>query len=484
MHAENAIQSPLQFRVFTDLQIEQIYQATLECLQRTGVDVLDSYARDLLADAGAEIDGVRARIPAHIIQDAIAANPRTFSIWGRDPRHQMRIVPGRVHFGPGPSCTYYMDPETGERRRSQRQDPGFTARVADALENIDYVMGLALPDDIHPDLAPVYEFAAMVANTGKPMMTWAYTLDNIKDIYEMAVAASGGEEAFRRRPLAGFFVCSQPPLVHTGPELTNTFWAADHGFPIIYQGGGTTGVTAPITGAGNLVISFAAVLSGLAIIQLHRRGTPVCIGSVPTALDPRSGRPAYGSPETSLFSAAMAEVSAHLGLAFMGTAGASEAKMVDTQAAVESTVQVVFSLLSGACLPHDIGMLDCADIGSLEMLVLTDEIIGMVRRVTRGIEVNDLTLMLDLIDEVGPGGEFMTAKETSKMLRQEIWVSKLMDRQPWEVWESAGQPNLSESARNRVRTILAEHQPLALPDGAAERIEQILQQAEERVARS
>jgi trimethylamine--corrinoid protein Co-methyltransferase len=129
-------------------------------------------------------------------------------------------------------------------------------------------------------------------------------------------------------------------------------------------------------------------------------------------------------------------------------------------------------------------MLDCADIGSLEMLVLTNEIIGMARRVTRGIEVNDLTLMLDLIDEVGPGGEFMTAKETSKLLRKETWMSKLMDRQPWEVWEAAGQPSLSKSVRNRVKTILAEHQPVPLPDGAAERIEQILQQAEERTARN
>ena len=153
----------------------------------------------------------------------------------------------------------------------------------------------------------------------------------------------------------------------------------------------------------------------------------------------------------------------------MGTSGASEAKTLDLQAAIESTVQTLLSGLSGATLVHDIGFLDCAQIGSLEMLVMNDEIIAMTRRIMRGIEVTDDALMLDLIDQVGPGGEFMSQDVTAKRCRAEIWNPTLMDRQPWDVWEAAGSKTATDRIRAKLRKILARHTPPPLPEGAAER---------------
>ncbi len=204
------------------------------------------------------------------------------------------------------------------------------------------------------------------------------------------------------------------------------------------------------------------------------------MGGVPQAMDLRSGRPSYGSPEMSLLSAAMADISRWLGVPFMGTAGASEAKVLDLQAAIESTIQVVLSGLSGATLVHDVGFLDCADIGSLESLVMNDEIISMVRRIMRGVEVSDETLLLDLIDQVGPGGQFMSERHTARHCRAEIWTPTLMDRQPWVNWQSAGAQTMLDRIRAKLREILATHQPPPLPAGAAEKIEAILREAEER----
>jgi len=483
MDANYHAQQTPQFRVLSDRQIEKVYQATLECLNRTGVNVLNAEARDLLARAGAQVDGIRVRIPPHLIQDAVAANPRSFTLWGRDGKHRMQIVPDRVYFGPGPTCTYFVDPETGERRKTRRGDPGLTARVCDALENVDYVMSLGLIDDVQATLAPVYEFAEMIANTVKPVLPWAYSPDNVADLYQIALAVAGNEETLRRRPFFALFATFQSPLMHTDHELANVLWAAERGVPIVYLGGGCAGTTAPVTGAGTLVISLAGMLSGLAIIQLKKRGAAVCIGGVPEAMDLRTSRPAYGSPEMSLYSAALADVCRFLGVPFMGTAGASEAKVLDLQAAIESTVQVVLSALSGATLVHDVGFLDCADIGSLEMLVMNDEIIAMARRILRGIEVSDEALMLDLIDKVGPGGEFVSTKETARRCRAEIWTPTLMDRNAWVNWEAAGSPTMPDRIRVRVREILATHRPPPLPDGAAAKIEAVLAAAEERVRR-
>jgi trimethylamine--corrinoid protein Co-methyltransferase len=183
----------------------------------------------------------------------------------------------------------------------------------------------------------------------------------------------------------------------------------------------------------------------------------------------------------SLYSAAFSELARSLGLPFMGTAGASESKAVDVQSAIESTVQVLLSGLSSTTLVHDAGFLDCADIGSLEMLVIIDEIVAMTRRVLRGIEVNEETLMLDLIDEVGPGGHFTATKETAARCRQEIWMPRLMNREPWGGWVTSGGDTMICRAKERVHSILATHRAPPLPPGAVGKIEEILRRAEEKV---
>jgi trimethylamine--corrinoid protein Co-methyltransferase len=485
--AYHAYRTP-RFRVLSKTQIKMIYRATLECLHRTGVHVHNAEARDLLVRAGARADSIHVWIPPHIVQDAVVANPRSFTLWARpagdgrvqDPRLRLEIAPGRTYFGAGPTCTHFLDPYTGERRKARRGDPAFTALVSDALDNLDYVMGLGLIDDVPEHLAPVYEFAEMVANTTKPVLPWAYSVDNVSDIYQIAVAVAGSEQALQARPFLALFATFQSPLVQTDEDLANAFWAADHGLPVIFIGGGTAGTTAPVTGAAALVISLAGALASMSILQLRRRGTPICIGGVPTAMDLRTARPPYGAPEMSLYSAAMADIARYLDLPFMGTAGASEAKTLDLQAAIESTLQVVVSGLSAATLIHDVGFLDCAEIGSLESLVMNEEIISMSRWLLRGIEVSDDTLALDLIDRIGPGGEFVSAKETARRCRFEIWQPSLMDRQTWATWEAEGCPTMEQRIRKRLLEILETHRPAPLPAGSLEQVEKILEQARAR----
>jgi trimethylamine--corrinoid protein Co-methyltransferase len=322
----------------------------------------------------------------------------------------------------------------------------------------------------------VFEFAEMVMNSSKPLMAWGYSLENIRDIYRIAVAAAGGEQNLRERPIFALFAVGLGPLVMPDSIMANAFWCADRGIPVVYHGPGVAGVSAPVTGAGTLVVELAGCLAGLAAIQLRKPGAAVCIGSVPTPMDPRSGRPLYGSPELSLYSAALSEMAHFLNLPLMGTSGASEAKTVDLQAAIESTVQVIFSLLSRTTIPHDAGFLDCADIGSLEMLVMNDEIIGMARRLMRGIEVDDETLMLDLIDRVGPGGEFISQTETARYFRREIWMPRLMDRRPWSQWVENGSLTMGDRLRARIREILSVHAARPLPQGALREIDAILEQ--------
>jgi len=491
----SGLQTP-QFRVLNNDQIEKVYHATLECLERTGVEVLNEEARDLLSQAGARLDDARVHVPPHVIQDAVAAAPESFTLWGRpvgDARQQAdrykvevcslplgQPIVDSTSFGPGPTCTYFIDPETGERRRSRLGDPGLAAFVCDALDNLDYVMGLALIDDVTPELSPVYEFADMVTNTAKPILPWAYSPDNVSDIYRIALAVAGDEQRLKDRPFLALFSTFQSPLQHTRDDLANVLLAVERDLPVVYLGGGSAGSTAPITGAGTLVITLAGMLSGLAILQLKREGAPVCVGSAPQPMDLRTARPSYGGPEMSLYCAAVSDVCRYLGLPFMGTAGASESKTVDEQAAIESAVQVLLSALSGCALIHDVGFLDCADIGSLEMLVMNDEIIALTRRIMKGIEISDDTLMLDLIDEVGPGGHFLAERETAERCREEIWTPSLMDRESWEMWVAAGAETMTDRIQRRLRKILSTHTAPPLPEGTQQQITAVLETAEAR----
>jgi trimethylamine---corrinoid protein Co-methyltransferase len=465
------------FRVLTDAQCSTIYLAALDCLDQIGVDVANGEARELLRAAGARVDGKRVKLAPHLVIQALASTPPAFTVWGRDAGREMRVVPGRAHFGPGLTNTYFIDPETGERRPSRRGDPGLTARVADALPGIDYVMGLALIGDVQPDLASVYEFAELLANTGKPILAWAHKPANVAAMVRMAAVVSGGGGALRERPLFALFSTYPSPLRHTDEDLANLLLAASHGIPVVYLGGPTVGLESPVTGASALVLHLANVLSGLTIVQLKQPGAPMAIGAVLAAMDMRTLRPAYGSPEMNLFSAAAAEVARFLGLPFMGTAGATESKLLDAQAGLEAAIQVVMAALSGAALVHDVGFLDCADIGSLGMLVLTDEIISLVKRMLRGVEVNAETIMSDLLAEVGPGGSFLDQPRSVSRARQEIWVPSLLDRQPYVLWQQAGSLDAAERAMVKARKILATHRPTPLDPTLAAQLDAILGEA-------
>ncbi len=465
------------FRVLTEAQCAQIFQATLECLSRVGVIVQNRQGREILAQAGAQVDGETVRIPAYIIQQALETAPADFNIWSRGGT-VMHIAQGEVNFGPGPTCTYFVDPFTGERRKARRGDAGLTAKVCDALPQIDYIMGLSLFDDVTPVLSPVYEFAESLANTSKPIIAWANTPATLEAIYEMAAIVAGGEEALRGKPSFMFFTTYESPLKLADHPVANLLWAAGHNIPVICLGGPTVGSEGPFHGAAALVLHLAPVLTALAIVQLQHPGAAFVSGGVPSMMDVRSGRPAYGSPEMSLHSAAAVDLSRYLKLPFMGTAGATESKLVDLQAGIEASIQVVLSALSGPSLVHDIGFLDCADIGSLAYLVVVDEIISMTKRLMRGITVNTETLMLDLIEKVGPGGSFLNQARSAALCRAEAWVPTVLERSSYAIWEKKGKKRSENLVVEKVQKILNTHQPMALPEGAWERIEAILARQE------
>lgn len=471
-----------QFQVLSGDQRQEIFRAALEVLEHTGVEVYNDEALWILKRQGAWVDGVRARIPSHLVRHALATAPSSFTVYSREgnPGKNIVIGPNRVHYGPGPTCTNFRDPRTFVRRKYTRADARDVARVCDALPNIDFVESLSTVSDVNPDLADVYEFAEMIAHTGKPIVAWSYTLETCRDIHEVAMAVAGGEEALKWRPNYIFYAEPLSPLQSNKEAADKLLYCAKHRIPLIYTPCPMCGGTAPTTSAGVLVTAMCESLHGLVIAQALQPGTPFVMGGVVSIMDMLKSVLAYGAPELSLQSAALTEMAHYLGLPMWSTGGCTDSKIVDEQAAVEGAISILFAGLSGADLVHDVGYIESGMTGALQMTTMSDEIIGFVKRLMRGIEVTPETLATKVVREVGPGGHYLATDHTLSHFKDEFWFPRTIDRTRWEDWEAAGKPKMGDHVQAFLNEILDGYQPVALAPEVGRRIAAILDKAEAR----
>jgi trimethylamine--corrinoid protein Co-methyltransferase len=231
-----------------------------------------------------------------------------------------------------------------------------------------------------------------------------------------------------------------------------------------------------------LVQDLAETFLGLVLSNLKKPGMPLIMGGVQTIMDMMTSTYSYGAPELSLASAASTDISKWLGLPMFSTGGCSDSKAVDEQAAIEATLSLYTAMLSGASLIHDVGYLDSGLNGSLEMLVLCDEIIEMVKHIGRGVQVDQDHLALEVIDRVGPGGQFLSEDHTLEHYRKSFWFPKLMDRSNYENWVAGGRKTLNERVREKVNHILQTHQATPIDEKVMKEIKKIIKKADQKAS--
>jgi trimethylamine--corrinoid protein Co-methyltransferase len=229
-----------------------------------------------------------------------------------------------------------------------------------------------------------------------------------------------------------------------------------------------------------MVQALSEYLVGVVIAQLRRQGAVVIMGGVNSPMDMRTSILSYGAPELALISAAMTDIAKWLRVPMFSTAGCSDAKVLDQQAAIEAAVSVVFAALSGANLIHDVGYLESGLLGSFDMLVMSDEVIGMAKHILRGVTINPETLAVDTIEQVGPGGQYLAQAHTRQHFRTELWSPRLMDRQMRRAWEKSGAKTMADRVRAKVLDILGHHESMPIPPEVEARLGEIVAQADER----
>ena len=455
-----------KLQVLTEDEVEAIYYAALRVLYETGVRVYDEEGVDVAYSAGAIVedttgDSSLVKIPPWLVEKARTTVPSKVVVVGPDRDHRMELYKNQIYFGGGSDTPFTIDPYTRNRRRATYDDVGKFAKLAQALPNLDFHMSMGIVQDRAIGTYDRWQYLAMLEQTKKPINITAVDLDGVRDQLEMAYIRLGGVDEWKKGPIFSLYIEPVSPLSHSEEVVQKLLFATDHHIPFVYTPCPLAGATAPTTLAGTLVQALSESLFGIVLSQVRRPGASLIIGGLMSNMDMRTTVYSYGSPEMALLSAAYTDITKWLRVPEYETAGCSDVKVFDEQAAMEGTINIQTAALIGGNMIHDVGYIEQGLTSSMEMMVAADEIIDMTKRVLRGISVNDDTLALNVIDEVGPGGHFLEHDHTFERFKDEIWQPKLIHRHNWEQWNQEGSKRYGERVHERVIEILeTETEPL------------------------
>lgn len=445
-----------QFHILSDKQIEELHLGTLQILERTGVTFDCQEAIELLGDAGADVSNPnRVKIPSYMVEQALRTAPKTITLYTRDgePAIVLNGMTGS-HFGAGPISRGGGDPYTLKPRKSYVEDVADGARLIDALPNIEWCWLGAGPQPFG-DMSSSINLLQFMLNSPKPVFTEHLNVSSLREMIELCSIVAGGEEQLRKKPFLGSSSEPVSPLIQGKDAMEKSLLCAEKGIPNVVYSMPMSGATAPATYAGCLATANAEILSQLVVTQLKSPGAPIILGAICTIMDMKTTICSYGAPEMSLMVGALTELCHYYKLPMFGTAGCTDAAVFGVQAAVEVTYQIFISVLTGADLIHDVGVAYHARMGFPELVVLVNEIIDMVKVLMGGIEINDETLPLDLIERLGPGANYLAEPHTLKHFRK-FWVPEMFDR---SFIKKEGVKDCEEKLSEKILEILKTHKP-------------------------
>lgn len=465
------------FTLLTSAHQSAIAAAAFELLERVGVKLTEGEARALLLGAGAQAAGDRVYLPEELVAQAIQSAPQGISIHMRTGELAMRLEGRNYFFGAHSDAPDVLDPFTNQRRPCREEDVRRNAVLIDGLPNLSFTTASGLVADRRPEIADRVSLAQCLKNSTKPVLAMPVSLQAVADCWELAAVAAGGEQVLRAQPL--MIVYSEPvsPLVHPDETVRKLLFCAEHEIPLVYTPYAAMGATAPLSQVGIIAQMCAESLSGLVVHQLKRPGAPFIFGGMPSVMDMKTTIFSYGAPEFQLGNSLMAEMAHYFELPNFGTAGTSDSQVFDGQAVLEVIASCMMAALSGANLVHDIGLLGNATLVMPEMIVATDEIINMIRHLFPELVVDEAGLAVEVISDVGPGGEFVTHDHTLNHFR-DIWYPELLYRGGARAWNSSDQLTFEQRVNAKTRDLIESHRPEPLPEDVADQLDDVIKRAE------
>jgi trimethylamine--corrinoid protein Co-methyltransferase len=439
--------------------IARVLDEAFQLMHEPGIKVQSAAARELLVSAGAVANGDVVDIPEKIIRKALDTTPAEFFLHDRNGNPKICYGGNAVHFDPGSSGVHILDPDTLEHKPSYTADLVRVVKVAEMLPQYAAQSTAIVCNEVPKTIGDFYRLYIVLLFSEKPIVTGSFSVQNLPVMFDMLALFAGGLQALADKPQAVFDVCPSPPLIWSDFGANNLIELARARVPAQLISMPLAGVAAPVTLLGSVVQHAAESLSGIAIHQLANAGAPIVWGGAPAIFDMRHGTTPMGAIETAMIDAAYAQVGKSLNLPTQAYLGASDSKIVDAQAGMESGISAVIGALAGINMISGAGMLDFLACQSPEKLVVDAEGIGMALRLLEGIELRTETLATALFEGINFKGDFLKQKVTRDLFSKEQHLpSSVIDRDSIRGWQASGSSDTFARAKTRAHELLAAYE--------------------------
>jgi trimethylamine--corrinoid protein Co-methyltransferase len=440
-------------------QLETIHQASLRILRDIGMKVLDAETRAIYENAGASVDGQQVTFDPAMVEALITTAPAEFTLHSWNPEHSLHIGGDWLAFGTVGSAPNASDLDRG-RRTGNRADYQNFLRLAQSLESIHFIGGYPVePIDIHASVRHLYAGLDVLTLTDKGCHVYSLGRQRNRDLIEMVRIARGRTpEQLDEEPSVFTIVNTNSPLTLDVPMAHGIIEMATANQVTCVTPFTLAGAMAPITIAGALAQQNAEALAGLLLTQIVRPGSPFIYGGFTSNVDMQSGAPAFGTPEYWKTAIAGGQLARRYAVPYRSS-NTCAANTVDAQAAYESMFSL-WGAVQGCCnfMMHGAGWMEGGLQASFEKMVIDADLLHMVSASLDPIVVDEDSLALDAIAEVGPGGHFFGTAHTQARYRTEFYRPLISDWRNYETWQEAGSPDAAQKANQLVKLFLQEYQ--------------------------
>ncbi len=455
------------FRLLSDELTERIVAEARSILCTLGVEIHNDGIVSMLSDFGAEVDREKKRVhlTEEIIDKALSTAPASFKLYDVLGRQTHDFSGHNVYFTPGSAAIYILDSDSNKSRTPTTKDYIEYAKVVGQLDHIASQSTALVPGDVHQNVSDSYRLFLSLMFCEKPVVTGTFTIDAFNVMRDLQLAVRGTKEDLRAKPLTVFSCCPTAPLKWSDVTSQNVVDCARYSIPVEYISMPLSGFVAPVTLTGTLVQHTAETLSGVVISQMANPGAPALYGGSPAVFDMRYETTPMGAVETMMVDCAYNEIGKYLDLPTQAYISLSDAKRLDAQAGLESSMGATLAALAGINNISGPGMLDFESCLSLEKLVVDNEICGMALRLVKGIEPKEDFPALPRFEELLEEQHLLISKHTRRYMKEELYFpSDVIDRANRSRWEEEGSRTLGERAHGHVSRLLAEYEPTGLSD--------------------
>jgi trimethylamine---corrinoid protein Co-methyltransferase len=461
-------------KVVSEDELESIHDASLRVLEEIGMDFLDPDARELLRAAGASVDlgSERVRFDRAMVAERIRTAPASFTLHAPDPAHHLTIGGDWVAFGSVASAPNVYDADRG-RRVGNRADYQDLIRLSQMLTVVHFFAGYPVePVDIHPSVRHLHAIHDLLTLADKPIHAYSLGRQRNVDALEMIRIRRGVDDAtLDQEPSIFTVINSSSPLRLDTPMLQGILEFSRRNQVIVMTPFTLAGAMAPVTLAGALVEQNAEALAGIVLTQVVRPGSPVVYGGFTSNVDMQSGAPAFGTPEYMRTAMIGGQLARRYGIPYRSS-NVSAANAVDAQAAYESVFSLWGAIMGGVnLLMHGAGWMEGGLHAGFEKVILDAELLGMVEAFLDPVVVDEDSLALDAMREVGPGGHFFGAQHTQSRFKTAFHKPILSDWRNWETWEEAGSPQVPGKANRLWKELLAAYERPLMDPAVAEELQ-------------